>query len=356
MVDPVGTTLGVIGLVSLFSVCVECFDYIEKGRTQGTDFAILKNQLNGLRLRLSVWGDRIGITKQEHYDPRLNDTKLLVHIKQQLGTISLLFLNSDRILKKYGLEDRRARHARGQGGGDAEVTQDSVQGPTEKKTRIWNLARWVLQDMQSFEEVLKHLEPAIRHLEWIFNNREFLLEHPDHFETSGDILHNEAHILLNIINMEGDFEPTTASRPREWEREEAQDQMAGVLPLDEKAAGRIVEATRLLDYKTVKQLLRQDEGRRLHLTLDGERRTLLDIAMCGSSAHPSLLRLANLLQRKGVKFTLHNHPQANQTYCDVQGELVEIQKLAAGGKKNVGVRRDLSKVFSLVHACGIFKK
>ena len=42
MVDPVGATLGVLGLAGLFTVCVDCFDYIQSGRSLGKDFALLE--------------------------------------------------------------------------------------------------------------------------------------------------------------------------------------------------------------------------------------------------------------------------------------------------------------------------
>ena len=36
--EPAGLTLGVVGLASLFSTCMECFDYIQLSRSFGKDY------------------------------------------------------------------------------------------------------------------------------------------------------------------------------------------------------------------------------------------------------------------------------------------------------------------------------
>jgi hypothetical protein len=40
-IDPVGLTIGALGLASLFGICVECFGYVDGGRSDGRDLEIL---------------------------------------------------------------------------------------------------------------------------------------------------------------------------------------------------------------------------------------------------------------------------------------------------------------------------
>jgi len=44
MTDPVGATLAVLALAGLFTVCVNCFDFVQHGRSLGKDFALLEGQ------------------------------------------------------------------------------------------------------------------------------------------------------------------------------------------------------------------------------------------------------------------------------------------------------------------------
>ena len=51
-VEPIGLTVGVIALASLFSTCVECFDLLDAGRGFGRDYELLIIQLQLEKTRL----------------------------------------------------------------------------------------------------------------------------------------------------------------------------------------------------------------------------------------------------------------------------------------------------------------
>src|SRR5215469_4579784 len=176
MVDPVGATLGVLGLAGLFTVCVDCFDYIQSGRSLGKDFALLEAQFSALRLRLFAWGKAIGLMRTEGYDKRLNDPRWRMHVQQQLNCISLLFLDGGKLVKKYELKERYECHSRGPSESNAEFIEAGLQDmlrrirKTKNQAGFFRAAKWALRDKKAFSELLQNLQQAVDQLEWVLQN------------------------------------------------------------------------------------------------------------------------------------------------------------------------------------------
>jgi hypothetical protein len=59
--DPISFSVGVVGLVSTFTTCVDCFDYIRIGRNLGEDYQTAIVKLDLVRLRFTRWGQAAGI-------------------------------------------------------------------------------------------------------------------------------------------------------------------------------------------------------------------------------------------------------------------------------------------------------
>jgi len=60
--EAVGLGIGIVGLASLFSTCLDCFDYIDSARSYERDSEILVGKLLIQRVRLALWGDLVGLT------------------------------------------------------------------------------------------------------------------------------------------------------------------------------------------------------------------------------------------------------------------------------------------------------
>ncbi|KAK8030555.1 ubiquitin-conjugating enzyme E2 4 [Apiospora arundinis] len=60
MAKPVGTTLGALGVVGLLSVCLDCFNLIQDGRSIGKDFALLQTDFASQHFRFHVWARTSG--------------------------------------------------------------------------------------------------------------------------------------------------------------------------------------------------------------------------------------------------------------------------------------------------------
>ncbi|KAN0107828.1 Prion-inhibition and propagation domain containing protein [Hyaloscypha variabilis] len=59
--EPVSFAVGVVSLAGLFSTAVEAFEYVQLGRSFGQNFQVNLLRLDVLQLRLSRWGEAVGI-------------------------------------------------------------------------------------------------------------------------------------------------------------------------------------------------------------------------------------------------------------------------------------------------------
>lgn len=57
-----GLIVGVFGLASLFNNVIDCFEYVHIGRLFGSSFELYLLKLDNAQLRLSRWGDALGLS------------------------------------------------------------------------------------------------------------------------------------------------------------------------------------------------------------------------------------------------------------------------------------------------------
>ena len=62
MAEAAGLTVGVVALAGLFSNAIQCFEFIQLGRSFGKNFQISQLKLDNARLRLSRWGSSLGLS------------------------------------------------------------------------------------------------------------------------------------------------------------------------------------------------------------------------------------------------------------------------------------------------------
>ena len=56
-----GLTVGAVVLASLFSTCIECFDYLKSTQDFRRDYRLLLVKLDLEKTRLLIWGNAVGI-------------------------------------------------------------------------------------------------------------------------------------------------------------------------------------------------------------------------------------------------------------------------------------------------------
>ena len=59
--EALGLTFGALSLASLFQICVQCYEYIDRGKACQRDLAILMTRLEIEKIRLVMWGESVDI-------------------------------------------------------------------------------------------------------------------------------------------------------------------------------------------------------------------------------------------------------------------------------------------------------
>ncbi|MCJ1354936.1 MAG: hypothetical protein MMC33_004926 [Icmadophila ericetorum] len=105
-VEPVSLTIGVVALASLFSTCIECFDYFRAVQALEEDFELLLVKVDVEKTRLLIWGNAVSVLKPEGEGrvPELNNSQKTVLIGRCLERIKSLLSHTDKFQNLYGLQ------------------------------------------------------------------------------------------------------------------------------------------------------------------------------------------------------------------------------------------------------------
>lgn len=105
MAEVFGIVAGAANTAATFSAVIEVFDYVQLGRHFGKDYQTSQLKLTLLRLRLSRWGEAVDV----YNDPQLGDPSAtpaeIQAAKDTLLQILVLFEDSSKISKKFGVRD-----------------------------------------------------------------------------------------------------------------------------------------------------------------------------------------------------------------------------------------------------------
>ena len=103
-VEPVSLSVSGLALATLFSSCLECFDYFQAAKPFANDLDLLLTKLDCQRERLLTWGDLVGIFKSEEEGrhPYLEEKGELIH--RCIQSIELLLSNAEKLQKEYGVQ------------------------------------------------------------------------------------------------------------------------------------------------------------------------------------------------------------------------------------------------------------
>ncbi|KAI9765918.1 MAG: hypothetical protein M1840_007059 [Geoglossum simile] len=106
-VEPISLTISAIALASLFSTCLECFDYFKAGQSLESDLDILPTKLDIETARLLIWGNTVGILDNEDEDHAsgLTDAVNRKLIERCLDNIKVLLSDTDEFQSVYALPE-----------------------------------------------------------------------------------------------------------------------------------------------------------------------------------------------------------------------------------------------------------
>ena len=102
-VEPISLT---IGIASLFSSCIECFEYFKAAQSLANDLKIPPVKLDIEKTRLLIWGNAVGILRVDDSEraPDLRDPVKVAVITKCLELIKALFSDTEKLEKVYGLK------------------------------------------------------------------------------------------------------------------------------------------------------------------------------------------------------------------------------------------------------------
>jgi hypothetical protein len=105
MAGTAGLVVGVAALASLFNSTVECFEFIQLGRSFGKDFQTSQLKLDNARLRLSRWGKSLGLDDEvkdtTSLQGRFGSESAIKQSEDLLGQIVELFADAEGVSNKY---------------------------------------------------------------------------------------------------------------------------------------------------------------------------------------------------------------------------------------------------------------
>ncbi|CZR68791.1 uncharacterized protein PAC_18690 [Phialocephala subalpina] len=105
--EPVSFAVGIVSLAGLFSTAVEAFEYVQLGRSFGQNFQVNLLRLDVLQLRLSRWGEAVGIHQELETIRSLQQKDVTADEKAAAGKLIGMILNllEDAKKKSTGLKD-----------------------------------------------------------------------------------------------------------------------------------------------------------------------------------------------------------------------------------------------------------
>jgi hypothetical protein len=97
----------VLGVVSVWSTCVEVFELVDSGKKYGLDYELLRVKLEVERIRLLAWGEAVGLSEVENGRPspdaRFNQENVRNTVLRVLGCIQHMFEHTEKLQENYGL-------------------------------------------------------------------------------------------------------------------------------------------------------------------------------------------------------------------------------------------------------------
>ncbi|KAL8855242.1 MAG: hypothetical protein Q9178_008099 [Gyalolechia marmorata] len=103
--EPAGLAVGVLAIAGLFNNAIDCFEYVQIGRNFGQRYQTGLLILDGARLRLSRWGQSVGLSHElkdtQSLSEALKSAQEVNKAEQILSQILELFADAEGISAKF---------------------------------------------------------------------------------------------------------------------------------------------------------------------------------------------------------------------------------------------------------------
>ncbi|RMZ74865.1 hypothetical protein DV737_g5651, partial [Chaetothyriales sp. CBS 132003] len=175
MAEAAGLVIGAVSIASLFTTCVDCFEYVQLGRNFGKNYQRSLLRLDVVKLRLSRWADAVNKSQTGSEPPRYSTGEAL-KVQEILGEIIELFANAEKISARY-----MAKAAAGDElvpyGTDGQLEPDFLSMhkrmqelalKRQKRSSFVQKAAWVLYEEKYFRRLIEDLTSLVDALDQLF--------------------------------------------------------------------------------------------------------------------------------------------------------------------------------------------
>jgi hypothetical protein len=178
MAEVPGLVISVVALAGLFNNTVECFEFVQLGRTFGKDFQTSQLKLDNARLRLSRWGKSLSLDEDVRdtasLQGRFGSEADVKHAEALLGQIVDLFAEAEGVSNKY-----RGRTEPQDGSlvvNDAQTDLDPAMAKLHEKMRqlaierqnrsgVRQKAKWALYQEKQFRRLIEDITELVNDLD-----------------------------------------------------------------------------------------------------------------------------------------------------------------------------------------------
>ncbi|RYO77896.1 hypothetical protein DL764_010168 [Monosporascus ibericus] len=211
--------VGIASLATVFNNAVECFEYVQLGRSLGTNFQTSVLKLDNARLRLSRWGSSVGLSGHIDATKSLQSTILppeaVPKAEQLLGHIVKLFTDAEHYAAQFKKPDDHGLLVQ-----DLQTDLNPVVASLHQKMRELSIRRqngmplskkikWALYDERRLKELidsitgltndLVSLFPAVKEQEQLLCNEE-VSEFSESFRILKKVAEGQDEILAAALS------------------------------------------------------------------------------------------------------------------------------------------------------------
>ena len=233
MAEAAGLTVGVVALAGLFNNSVQCFEYVELGRTFGKSYQTCQLKLDSARLRLSRWGCSIGLSGDLQEARSLEqhvDAQAIEQANELLGQVMELFAEAECISSKY--QKRMTKDEAGRAVCSVQTDLDSAGSSLHSKmghlalthqnhTSLRQKAKWALYEEEAFRRLIEDIAELVANLTELF---------PDNQASQKDLCDEEVALIATDEESKHLLKKLQLSMTPYWKRRSSKLQTARMAP------------------------------------------------------------------------------------------------------------------------------
>ncbi|KAK4225940.1 heterokaryon incompatibility protein s [Podospora fimiseda] len=167
--ETAGLVIGSVSIASLFTTCVDCFEYIQLGRHFGRDYQTAALKLDLLKLRLSRWANAV---TESGYGAAVGLEEERAKVEEILGQIVYLFEDAEKRSAKFTKTSSTQAAPAASSEADFEALRLKMKTlalKRQKRSSFTQKASWApLYEGKYFNCLIEDIDPLVRDLVELF--------------------------------------------------------------------------------------------------------------------------------------------------------------------------------------------